>query len=172
MRRVGRGRATGQEDIDLDEFVNGTNLVQQPGNHDAGNLRLSRYVLDVGSVEDRRGADGIAHGGHVTRHGAVAHGHQKPGVGANLSNLLLVVDRGNGSLDQRDIDFVGKYLGVDDGAVNDVDKLGQLDEPFIHVEKRHVAARASVEPDRGQFQLAHRASLIWFRLTRKSGYLG
>ena len=85
------------------------------------------------------------------------------GVGANLFDLLLVVDRGDRALDERDVDFVGELLGVDDGAVDDVDEFGELEKPFVHVEERHVAAGTSVQPDRCQFQFAHCASLIRFR---------
>jgi hypothetical protein len=46
-------------------------------------------------------------------------------VGADLLDLLFVVDRGYGSLDQGDVDLVGKLLGVDDGAVDEVDQLGE-----------------------------------------------
>jgi hypothetical protein len=130
---------------------------------DAGNLLLAVGVLNVGAVENGFRADGIAHGGHIAGDGAVAHGDEELGVGANLLDLLFVVDRSDGSLDERDVDFVGKLLGVDDGAVDDVDEFGDIEEPLVHVEDRHVTAGTSIEPDCCQFQFAHCASLIRFR---------
>jgi hypothetical protein len=68
----------------------------------------------------------------------------------------------DGAFDQRDVHVVGILLGVHDGAVDDVE-LGQFKQPLVHIEERHVAAGASVEPHRCQFQFAHCASLIMFR---------
>jgi len=63
---------------------------------------------------------------HITGYSAIAHGDEEFGVGANLFDLLLVVDRGDRSLDEGDVDLVGKLLGVDDGAVDDIDMLAMV----------------------------------------------
>src|ERR1035441_9826248 len=76
VKRVGRGRAAGQEDVDLYELVDGADDAQQLGHHDAGNLLLRVCVLNVGAVQNRFRADGIAHRRNIAGDGAVAHGDQ------------------------------------------------------------------------------------------------
>jgi hypothetical protein len=85
------------------------------------------------------------------------------GVGTNFLDFLFIVNGSDCSLDQGDVNVVGVLLGVDDGAVDDVDELGDIEEPLVHIEDGHVTAGASIEPDCCQFQFAHCASLIRFR---------
>jgi gamma-glutamylcyclotransferase (GGCT)/AIG2-like uncharacterized protein YtfP len=160
---IGGRRAAGQKDVHRHKLVKGAHHLEQLGHHDAGNLRLRVGVLDVGPVENRLGAEGIAHGRHVARDRAVAQGDQQLGVGAHLPDLLFVVHRGYGSLDQGDVHLVGKLLGVHQGAVDHFDQLSQREDTLVHVEKRHVTAGTSVEPYCCNFQFAHCASLMRFR---------
>jgi len=61
-------------------------------------------------------------------------------VGANLLDLLFIVDGSHRAFDQRDVHFFRKLLGVDDGAVDHIDKLRQFEQTFVHVKKRHVTS--------------------------------
>ena len=85
------------------------------------------------------------------------------GMGANLLDLLLVVFRCDSSLDQGDINLIGEVLGIHEGTVDHVDQLRQFEDPFVHVEERHMTAGTSIEPHRCHFQFAHCASLMRFR---------
>jgi hypothetical protein len=62
--------------------------------------------------------------------------------------IVGVADR---ALDEADIHACGIFLHVGDGAVDEFDFSGELDEKLIEVEERHVAAGATAEPNRGNF---------------------
>ena len=66
--------------------------------------------------------------------------------------MLLV---GDGALDQDDVDAFGVCLDVDERRVDDVGLLREVDEEFVEVEERHVAARAAAEPDGRELQTFH-----------------
>ena len=71
---------------------------------------------------------------------------------------MEIVLRRDRPFDETDVDVGRVLLRVDERAVDDVRALGDLEQALIHVEERHVAARAAVKPDRGEPRLAHPGS--------------
>ena len=65
---------------------------------------------------------------------------------ADFLNLVEIVLRTDRALDQRDIHFLGKFLGIHQRPVDDVDLAGQRNDGRVHIEQRHVAAGAAIEP--------------------------
>ena len=51
-----------------------------------------------------------------------------------------------------------ELLQVDERAVDEFDSVGELEEPLVDVEERHVAAGTAVQPDRGEPDLTHSGS--------------
>ena len=66
------------------------------------------------------------------------------------SQVVFVGDR---AFDQRDVHLSGKSLSRSAGETSST-LAGELEQPFVHIEKRHVAAGAAVQPHRCQ---------TWFR---------
>src|SRR5918993_1749760 len=152
---VGRGWAAGQEDIDLDGPVDGQGLRQQPG-HDLGRqLGVVGDVLEIGALQQRPGADRVAHAGDVAGDRTVPERHQNPGAIADQLDLGQILVAGDRPLDQADVDPIGVLLDVDQGAVYQVGPLAELQQPLVHVQERHVAAGAAVQPDGGQPRSTH-----------------
>jgi hypothetical protein len=71
------------------------------------------------------------------------------GAPADLEELLKIVAVAHGALDQAHIDALRILLDVDHRAVDDVHLAGQVDQEFVQVEERHVAAGAAAQPDCG-----------------------
>ena len=62
---------------------------------------------------------------------------------------------GDCTLDQRYVDRFGVGFDVGDRAVHHLDALGQVKQPFVKVEKRHVAAGTTAQPYRRHAQFVH-----------------
>src|ERR1700677_2179445 len=87
VESVGGGRAAGEEYVHFDELVDGANDAQQLRHDDARDLLLRGSVLNIGAVENGFRAEWVARGRHIAGDGAIAHGHEELGVGANLFDL-------------------------------------------------------------------------------------
>ena len=61
--------------------------------------------------------------------------------------VFLAADR---AFDQRDVDVLGKFLGVDQRAVDELELFRHIQQALVHVEKRHVTSGAAIEPDGGE----------------------
>src|SRR5215218_1460324 len=161
---IGRGWAAGQEHVHLDGPVDRHRVLQQPG-HDLGRqLGVVGGILQIRPLQQRPGTDRIAHAGDVGGDGTVAERHQGPGPVTDHPDLGQVILAGHGPLDQADVAALGVLLGVDQGAVDQVGPLAELQQPLVHVRKRHVAAGAAVQPDGGQPRAGHGSPLSAGRL--------
>src|SRR4029450_12586473 len=140
---VGRRWAAGQEHIHLDDPVDGQGGRKQPGHYMGGQLGVVGGVLQIGALQQRERADRVAHAGDVRGDGAVPERHQDPGAPADGLDLGQVLVAGHRPLDQTDIDALGVVLGVDQGAVDQVGPLAQLQQALVHVQGRHGAAGAA-----------------------------
>ena len=69
-----------------------------------------------------------------------------------FSRFLLGAD---GPFDDRDVDIMRILARIDQRAVNQIRLRGDHDDPFVHVEQRHVAAGTAIQPHRGQPRLLH-----------------
>ena len=122
------------------------------GTTSSRDARVERHVLDVGALAAAAATPiGLRIAGHVGGDRAVAERDERPRPladvrrsGARSSSLR------HGALDEADVDVGRVLLGVDERAVDDVGALGDLEQPLVHVEERHVAAGAAVEPDGGE----------------------
>ena len=56
--------------------------------------------------------------------------------------------------------MLGKILAIHQRAVDQIGLLRERDQPLVHIQKRHVAAGAAVQPHRGQRRLSIGALLI------------
>ena len=65
----------------------------------------------------------------------------------DLLQVLLAADR---AFDQRDVHAFGELLRVHQRPVDQVRLLGHVEDGLVHVEQRHVAAGAAVQPHRRQ----------------------
>ena len=63
--------------------------------------------------------------------------------------VFVVGDR---AFDQDEVHAFGILLDVGQRAEDDVDHGGEVDQPFVQVEERHVATGTAAEPDCGEFQ--------------------
>src|SRR4051794_3462447 len=118
-------------------------------------MLVQRGVLDVDAIHDVLDLEYVAHGWHVTGDGAVAERHEDLGMSTDLVDHLEIVLAADGTFDERYIDPLWEFLGIDERTVNDFDMLGERDEAFVYIEERHVAAGAAVEPNGGEFHFAH-----------------
>ena len=125
------------------------------GTTSSGMPGLSVDVLEVGALQQRPDPIGLRIAG------TLAVTAQSPNeisvrVRSRTSRILWrSSSRRDGALDQAEVDRVRVLLHVDERAVDDVGALGDLEQALVHVEERHVAARAAVEPDRGEGGLGH-----------------
>src|ERR1035438_2823385 len=79
VESVSRRRAAGQEDVHLDELVDGTHNPEELGHDDARDLLLRGGILNVSAIQNGLRADRVAHRWHIARYRAVAHSDQKLG---------------------------------------------------------------------------------------------
>src|SRR4029453_17345579 len=146
---VGRGWAAGQEHVHLDGPVDGQGGRQQLRHDLRGQLRVVGDVLQIRPLQQRPGADRVAHAGDVGGDGAVPERHQDPGALPDDLDLGQVLVAGDGPLDQADVHALGVLLAVAQGAVDQPGPPAELRQPLVHVQERHVAAGAAVQPDGG-----------------------
>ena len=100
---------------------------------------------------------GIAQGGNVSGHRAVAKAHQDSTASSDLLKQLKVFHVGDRTFDQDDIHPLRILLCVHQRPIYQLDFPVQLQQPFVQVEKAHVATGATSQPDGGH---ARPASLI------------
>src|SRR5215472_16913192 len=70
----------------------------------------------------------------------------------DLGPILLTRDR---TLDQRDINQIGKVFAVYQWTVNQLHLLSDRQQSLVHVQKRHVAARAAIQPHGCERRFTH-----------------
>ena len=136
-----------------------------------GQARAILGVVEIGALQDGggiAGAEVIAQRGDVGRDGAVAERDEHPGARTDPVQERKVVLVADGALDEAHGDAFGVVFAIDDGAVDDVDPGGEVEEELVEVEERHVAAGAAAEPDGGDFQTLH--SFFSRALTRNSSF--
>ena len=96
----------------------------------------------------------VAQAGHVAGHRAVAEADHDLAARADLLGQLQVVHVGHCAFHQRHVHVLGKLLDVGDGAVDQLHRLGQVDQLLVQVQEAHVAAGAAAQPGCGQPDLA------------------
>src|ERR1039457_5071541 len=141
--------------VDLDDGMDGLALREQRRQPHRRDLLVERGVLQVGTIQDRLGPVRIAHPGDIGGDSAVTQRNQNPAVAPHLNDPAQVVLGTHRSLDQRDVDVRGELLDVHQRPEDDVSPRGDLEQPFVHVQQRHMAARAAVQPDGRQAGLGH-----------------
>ena len=126
-------------------------------------LLLYLRIFPEGAVIDFLHRKDIAHRRHVAGDGAVAHGDQKIDPRPQLLNLVQVIFGADRPFHQGHINVVREGFEIDQRTVDDVDFIENVNQSFIHIQKRHVAAGAAVEPDSGEadffFDFTHRVAL-------------
>src|ERR1039457_3313832 len=161
-----RGRRTaGQTEINLDEFAQRPRLLQQSGDAIRRDYFSFLRTIDIYALQQFLHRNGIPHRRDVPCDSAVSEGDQHMGSLTDLLNLIEIVLGTDCALDKRNVHVFGKLLRIDQGAIDQVDLAGQRNDASVHVEQRHVAAGASVEPDRGYFHLLHTCTPL--RCTRE-----
>ncbi len=156
---TGRRRRTAlQVEIDRHDGVDGQHAIQQY-RHDLPGVRNARVQIAVFQIDGPQHFEGdsqrVAQGGHVARHGTIAERDQIARAGADLVDHGEVFLVGDGSFDQSDVGLGGELLDIDERAVDDVHLAGQVDQPFVHVEKGHVTAGTAGQPDCREFHRSH-----------------
>ena len=68
---------------------------------------------------------------------------------------LEIVLVGHGAFQQCHVDPLGENLGVDQGAVDDIDHSRQVDQELVEVQERHVASGAAPQPHGCELQMFH-----------------
>ena len=69
--------------------------------------------------------------------------------------MVFVVLIGHSTFDERNIYPTREFLDIDDWAVDDIDQGGQIEEPLVQIEERHMAAGTTAEPGGSDFQTSH-----------------
>jgi hypothetical protein len=136
----GRGRATWEEIVYMDDFVQGQDLGQQSRDDAgfAGDAGVGLRALDVGALENAFAAgeaELIANGRDVCGDGTIAEGDEDFRAFADLMEEFKIVLVANGAFDEADVDVFRIFLHVDNGAIDDIDFAGEFDEELVEVEE-------------------------------------
>src|SRR5271166_4049031 len=130
-----RGRTSRYEDIHRYELVDRARFRQQSWYHTTRNLLIELCVLDVGTMLDRCDRKPVAHTGNVCGYGTITQRNQNSGSFADFLDFFQIFFTANRSFDQYHIDVMRELLGIDQGAMDQVYKTGQLNQPLVHVEE-------------------------------------
>ena len=116
-----------------------------------GQLPVAPLQGRLGRLPRRRAE--IAQARHVRRDGAVAKRHHQPAPGPQRARQIEVVGVGHRALHQAHIHPLREPLHIaGHRRIHHLHPLGQLEQPLVEVEERHVAARTARQPDGGQPQ--------------------
>ncbi len=129
-------------------FVQGPGLGHQLGNRRilAGDVRVDVRELHIGPVQHGFGVDGVPHRGDISRDGAIAERDHIARIAADDMGEFFMLDVGDRALHEGDVHVPRKFLDVRDGRKHQFHLLCEVDQPFIEIEKGHMAAGASAEP--------------------------
>ena len=139
------------EHIDLHHFMYRPENFQQLRNHFVWNLLLNGHVLDVAQIQRSRSTPKV-----LRIAGTLPVTAQSPRATrslvcfTNFSDFLQVIRRADCALHQSYVDVFGKLLGIHQRRIDEICVLTDGDQSLVHVEKRHVATRAAVKPNRRQ----------------------
>ena len=152
------GGQPGHEDIHRHDLVHGTRERQERRNDLRGHAGLERNVLDVGALVHIRRKKRVSHARHVRGHRAIAEGDENLGPLANHSDLVQILFAAHRTFHQRNVHVRGKLFRIHQRAVDELGLFSDRQQPFVEVQKRHMASGTSIEPHRRQLDLAHSRS--------------
>src|SRR5512143_1614404 len=156
---VGRGRASRQEMVDLDDLVAGIDLVQDDRQvlvvRDDVLARVDRRHVQVGLLEALLEGNAVAQRRQAAHDGALADRDEDLAVPAEVAKDGDVLAVAAAALDQADVAGLGEALDVVDRRLVELDDLDELQDALVDVEDGHVAAEAAGERGGGDDGFAH-----------------
>ena len=99
------------------------------------NARIERHVLAIRPVIDGLHAKRISHSRHIGRDRAVAQRDQNLRALAHDLDLVQILFTADRAFDQRNVDVLGKLLGIDQRAVDQIGSGGDVEQALVHVEE-------------------------------------
>src|SRR6185369_186285 len=143
------------ENVYRNKFVDGSRLRQKFWDNLIRYRGIERYILAIGSVIDSFGGKRIPHTWHVGCDRAVSKRDQRLSALTYHLDLVKIFFAADGPFHQGYIHVFGENLGIDQWTIDQLRAFGERQQAFVDVEKRHVAARATIQPHRCHAFLGH-----------------
>jgi hypothetical protein len=159
VNQVGPRRTSRHVEIDRNDLVKRSAPLKQHGEASLREPVARSSIFSIGALKDSVHRVRVAHSGDVAGYSTVPQSDQNLRPFSNEANFMQVFVARDCPLYQCQVHRIGELLPVYEGAIKNLNPVGEFNDSFIHIEERHVTPGASIEPNGGQSYFSHRFRL-------------